>query len=379
MLSDPVVTCADETIRFEVFSSCCSSYARVDLDSAAFDGEFFSRGTTNVDFSSKMRAALSKIRDNDEVGLSIGADSVEIEANSGSALEKKVKLPLRWLKGFAEVQAYQSRMKPIMKIATTDAIRFLRSIPRKSGSSPVWVTPLGSRGLRIAHQKTTNGIKISGLERLRVLEDIAPYAKGLTIFAEQDGTHASAWVFEFEGARFTLVISPEVWRGFSGEGQVLQSLAEANCEESLSFVRAHLKWQSAIELKPVSKLLSIEESKVIQALSILGTRGLVGYDVQKGAYFHRELPFDMSKVEAMHPRLQAAKRLLSKGAVSIVSRDSNQVEASVASSDVAHRVILRDDDFRCTCPWFSKNQGESGPCKHVLAVQISESGGDERA
>ncbi|MBT8415649.1 MAG: SWIM zinc finger family protein, partial [Boseongicola sp.] len=25
---------------------------------------------------------------------------------------------------------------------------------------------------------------------------------------------------------------------------------------------------------------------------------------------------------------------------------------------------------RCTCPWFAKNAGQRGPCKHVLAVEM---------
>src|SRR5438105_15879703 len=38
-LADPVVTCGDDVVRFEAFSSCCSAYARVDLLPAALEGE----------------------------------------------------------------------------------------------------------------------------------------------------------------------------------------------------------------------------------------------------------------------------------------------------------------------------------------------------
>src|SRR6516165_3322980 len=31
LLADPVVTCNENTLRFEAFSACCSTYARVDL------------------------------------------------------------------------------------------------------------------------------------------------------------------------------------------------------------------------------------------------------------------------------------------------------------------------------------------------------------
>ncbi|MDR3107935.1 MAG: SWIM zinc finger family protein [Bifidobacteriaceae bacterium] len=26
---------------------------------------------------------------------------------------------------------------------------------------------------------------------------------------------------------------------------------------------------------------------------------------------------------------------------------------------------------RCTCPWYLKHQADRGPCKHVLAVQLT--------
>jgi hypothetical protein len=41
----------DDVVRFEAFSSCCSTYARVDFLPAALDGERSGRGTTNVDFN----------------------------------------------------------------------------------------------------------------------------------------------------------------------------------------------------------------------------------------------------------------------------------------------------------------------------------------
>jgi hypothetical protein len=39
-----------------------------------------------------------------------GTDRVEISGGDETVVERKVKLPLRWLKDFVEVQAYQSRL-----------------------------------------------------------------------------------------------------------------------------------------------------------------------------------------------------------------------------------------------------------------------------
>ena len=104
--ADPVVTSGGKRLRFESFSLCCGVYARADLLPDALDGEVVGRGTTNVDFNPPFRAALAQVKKGDRVGLNVGSDRVELESESGSVEERKVKLPQRWLKGFVESQAY---------------------------------------------------------------------------------------------------------------------------------------------------------------------------------------------------------------------------------------------------------------------------------
>ena len=61
-VADPIITAHEDFLRFEVFSGCCSVYARVDLPPAAIDGQTLARGTTNVDFNPALVAALGKVR-----------------------------------------------------------------------------------------------------------------------------------------------------------------------------------------------------------------------------------------------------------------------------------------------------------------------------
>ena len=58
--SDPVITCGLEQMRWEGFSSCCSVYARVDMEKGALEGSLISCGTTNVDFGGEFRSALAR-------------------------------------------------------------------------------------------------------------------------------------------------------------------------------------------------------------------------------------------------------------------------------------------------------------------------------
>jgi hypothetical protein len=112
--------------------------------------------------------------------------------------------------------------------------------------------------------------------------------------------------------------------------------------------------------------MGLTETQVTSALSLLATQGLVGFDAHEHCFFHRELPFDRSHIEDLHPRLKDARALLAGGAVTI-----NGPRASVRSGAVTHRVKADSEAFHCTCRWHARTGGESGPCKHVLAAMLA--------
>ena len=369
--ADPVVTANDDRLRFEAFSACCGAYARLDLLADAFDGDVSGRGTTNVDFNQPMLAALARVKRTDEVSLAVGAEKVVLKQKAADVIEKKVKLPVRWMKGFVEVQAVQNRMRHVYHIPAVHAIRFFRSLPRmKTHRRTTFVTRSG-QGLRLSQVETKDGVRIGGLERLGVLEPLARNAAALDVYADEL-TGASGWTLTFSDCRFHLVISPEVWRGFSGEGQALQSLASAE-ELALPKVRGSLKWQSVVDRDQLAASSKLDPAAIDEALKMLGTRGLVGFDLAEQAYFHREMPFDISEVEKQQPRLINARKLIDADKVRLQKQTKTSVQFEVAGSGVEHRVTIEsgnDAAFKCTCPWYNKHGLERGPCKHILAAQI---------
>jgi len=370
-LADPVVTGSGSLLRFEAFSACCSTYGRVDLLPDAIDGTWHGSGTTNVDFNAPMRAALARIRDTDQVSLAVGSEHLSLSRSGESVVERKVALPIRWLKGFVEVQAYQARMTRKLDISGFEAARFLRSLPEGAATTSGWVVSSG-RGLRLSQVAARGGIRVGGVQRLLILDELARHANALRIYADEQ-SQASAWEVVLDEARFTLALSPDVSRGFSGEGQVLADLAARRWEETLPRVHASLKWDTRIEPDAIAQGCAFDRETVTAALGVLGARGLVGYDLAEGAYFHRELPFDLEKVEALQPRLLDARKLVESDGVRIERSNpsSGQVEAAVRGADVEHLVRLGPEGDRCTCPWYAKHRNERGPCKHILAVQIA--------
>ena len=156
-LSDPIVTSGDACLRFEGFSGCCGVYARVDLHSGATTGHRVGRGTTNVDFNAPMLAALARIRGDSRVELSVGQKGVELKRGDHTVVEKKVALPMRWLRGLMEVQACQQRMEKAFDIPGPQALRFLRALPRmKTNRRESWIVASG-RGLRISQVSPRSG------------------------------------------------------------------------------------------------------------------------------------------------------------------------------------------------------------------------------
>lgn len=356
--ADPVITCGRDRMRWEGFSACCSTYARVDLLPEALEGTLLCQGTTNVDFGPEMRAALTQIREGLPCSLTVGQEALELRNGPASVVEKKVALPIRWLKGFAECQASQSTMELRWEIGAAEARRFLTSLPRSTGNEAFYVTSAG-RGLRLTQTRSREALAVAGLARLRLVESISRHAQGLRIFGNPSG--ASCWQVTTTDSSFHLVLSPEVWRGFSGEGQLLEALALDTSPED--FAR-HLTWDSVLRENDLAARSELSVPQVRGLLARLASSGRVGYDVAMGGYFQRNLPYDYERVEQLHPRLKAARKL------------SVQQEGDVFwvhSGDVEYRV----QGDACNCPWYARHAGERGPCKHVLAAQLLQMGEDE--
>ncbi len=167
-------------------------HARVDFLPDALDGTWHGRGTTNVDFNAPLRTALAKVRNSDSVNLAVGSDELSLSRSGESVVERKVALPVRWLKGFVEVQAYQARMSRKLEITGFEAAKFLRSVPKGSATTNAWLTRSG-RGLRLSQVEARGGIRTGGIQRLHVLDDLARHAKELVIYADDQNEASAAW------------------------------------------------------------------------------------------------------------------------------------------------------------------------------------------
>jgi hypothetical protein len=374
-LLDPVVTCNTDRLRFESFSGCCGVHARLDLPPEALGAVPAASGTTNVDFNPPMRAALTgTVATAGQLLLKVGDEHVTAVTESATVTERKVKLPARWVKGFGEVAALQARMRLVAEVAGPDAQRFLASLPR-SARGPLWTAP-ARRALALTASPRPGAACLTGPERLAELRPLLRFTKRLRVYAPADSGNqpaASAWELTIGKARITFTISPEKYRGFTGEGALLSALTADTAAEDADLVGLLLGWGPVISLPALAAAANLSTERIMASLAVLASSGRVGYDLADGAYFHRELPMK-TEVSKVHPRLADARSLAGAGEVTLT-------EGGAMSG--GHRVTFGigadgGPDDTCTCPWWGKHQGTRGPCKHVLAARIVSSTGQPR-
>ncbi|MFG1738783.1 SWIM zinc finger family protein [Micromonospora chalcea] len=366
---DPVVTGSRGRLRFESFSGCCGVYARMDVLPAGLDGEISGHGTTNVDVNPPLREALARVGGIEPLHVAVGPDDLTVSTMDGSVVERKVPLPGRWLRGFAEVHVLTAGFEPRAEIPATEAAAFLRRLPAANDRSVLWAVPAG-RTLRLTSRPAPGAVCLAGAGRLAALRGVLRHARTLRVYgpAVRAGSPAvpSTWELDTGALRVSLTLSPEPYRGFSGEGAALAALAGDDVVDDAELVGALLNWDPTIDVAALADAAALPDERVRAALAQLGTAGRVGYDVADGAYFHRVMPYDAGRAERDNPRLLGARALVERGAV---ERDGE--DATVRADAETYRVRRHPDGaYSCTCRWWARHRGQRGPCRHALAVSM---------
>lgn len=367
LLKDPIVTAGNEQIRFEGFSHCAGVYARVDVLENGQDGEFIENGTTNVDFNTPLISELGKIKKNDNLVLSVGNKEVGFHTKGKSVIERKVPLPSKWIKGLTTVQHYFSESEHVQTLNRIQAIQLFKTIPSGKVKIDYFLIKRGNRFI-FSPLKTSGAVCIGGIHRLKLLQHLIPLVNELKIYPHKNMESVS-FTLCFDQINFVFSVSRDFWRGFSGEGATLESLIE-DIPDSLIQAFDNYTFTNQ-EFNPA--LMSFEEgidiSKIDKLASKLSAMGLLGFDITRNGFFYRRLPFKLERILALNPRLKGAEKLLNEGKVVITSKGDNEVEARVEGSGVHHYITLKNGNDKCTCTWYSRNQGSRGICKHILAVK----------
>jgi len=367
LLKDPIVTAGNGRLRFEGFSHCAGVYARVDVLPDGLHGEFLENGTTNVDFNQSMIAALGSIRPNEKIMLSVGEKELGLYKEEQKVVERKVPLPVKWIKGLGTVQIYLSESEKIHCFNKIQTQQLFRGIPKGPIKSDYYLIIRGNKPM-FSPVKSADAVCIGGLHRLRLLEPLLPYIDQMQVFPHAD-MQSTTWQLYMGNLRFSFSLSREAWGGFSGEGAVLNSLIDDISDEWIDALDKYAYANQSFNPSAFALDENISLEKTGNLTGRLAAMGLLGYDLDDNGFFYRRLPFKLSRIIGLNPRIKNAEKLIAEGKVEILNKNTTRTEARVEGTGVHHTVIIENDKERCTCEWFSKYQGERGPCKHVLAVK----------
>jgi hypothetical protein len=371
---DPIVTAQGDRLRAEAFSACNGVHARLDLLGQSLDDRALGFGTTNIDINPALALALAGVGQRERLHLRVGPEQIEFETAASRHVERKVALPERWVRALAETQCLASTASLRAELDALAWRRFAQGLSLSGGSGAggsMWVLPSPS-GLRQTARPQPGAALLAGTARLGAVRRLQHLVQGVRVYAPEvtAATHSAitVWEFTLPGARLSLTLSPEPYRGFSGEGAVLASLGRAQSDDARTLASL-LAWEPCIDASALAAEARLPPDRVAQALDVLAIHGQVGFDLHEGGYFHRQLPLGEDRMRRNYPRLEAAKALAEAGAVTLVGRRHR-----VQGEHGVYWVEPHEGRLQCTCTFEAKYRGSRGPCKHALAVQLVTAG-----
>ncbi|WP_266367089.1 SWIM zinc finger family protein [Tellurirhabdus rosea] len=368
-LRDPIVTAGAGQVRFEGFSSCNGVYARLDVLPEGLDGEFLASGTTNVDFNEPMLNALNGVTKTENMLLSVGQQSVTVITEKAKAVERKVTLPNRWIKGLTSVQHYLADMEPAFTLTRMQAVQLFQSLPRGTVKSDLFLVQRAGKFLFSPLQTGTN-IRVGGAHRLRLMEGLLPFVDGLAVYGSPD-EQAAGFVLLMGPLQMVFAFSADAYRGFSGEGKALEHLTTDLPLELAYGLNGILKANETFNPSLLALEADLSFGTMDTLTAQLASIGLLGFDLVNNQHFYRRLPFKTARILSLNPRLKSARKLVADNDIQLLTNHAGYTEARVrGSGGVTHTVVLEGDRARCTCEWFTSHQGKRGLCKHVLAVKM---------
>lgn len=369
-MRDPVLTAHGDRLRAEVFSADNCVYARLDILDSGLDGGDIGYGTTNVDIGSQMRQTLSLVNTADLLHLDVGLDGMTAATLESTATERPVTMPDRWIRGLGNAAQLHKDLVPRFSLTPAQARSFIAQLPSISANGKRgWLVPTPS-GVGIAQRKTADAVWIDGLNRLTALKRLVTLQTGMVVFGPADGSAGPAAVAaQLPGANLLLALTDSPSRGYSGEGSLLEALAEPTALDAAALVNAALAFEPIIDVARLTRETAFPDSDVQAALAVLAASGRVGWDCIDGTYFHRELPDDPQRVAKDNPRLVRARSIAQRaGAITPVDGEAAWL---VDGGNGVHRVSESGAGQSCTCTWWLRHGTGRGPCAHILALTLA--------
>jgi hypothetical protein len=414
---DPIITVHPDRVFFEAFSADQSSYGLVIADRSLFapEGEV-THGTTNVDFTAWLWAALAEMRTTRETNFLVGPEGFEVTTqDAGGRFEQKVDVPESWVRGFLQLQGAMAlpstklSMRPVDLLAAVRTLQHLKAkvSPRAlryelepGQDASLVLEPWETRETLVAASHSyaeKRVIRTWGRRRLRLLEPLLPWAEKVDVYLKGRAL-PSFYSVTLPGVRFVLGLSGWTQQRWT-ESSSFDLLVAPSTDPALEAkVHAFIAKQVTAPSEAVAAGVGAPVPAVVQALSSLCAQGRCLYDVEARTWRHRELfqkPIELSKLYPPDPRRDEASGYVTRGDVSIASSSiretTKQKRFKTPEGEIFREVVYRDwvvlgrvgpqaevelvlnDEDRlifgrCRCAFFDENLMNKGPCAHLLAL-----------
>jgi SWIM zinc finger len=405
---DPVVTVAPDTVFFECFAKDESSYGCLFVDRDAFVGEATSGlGTTNVDYSVALYEHFQALRTYRETRLLVDPSGFEVKVESaGSLKEEKIDLPPSWLKGFGQLSAAMalpSREVELSVDAVYSVLAHLKRHREKVGprsiefhltpGQPVklvlqpWNVTVHSHGAPFVGEKP-EVVKVWGRRRLSVLARLLPLTERVTVQLLGSGL-PSIWTVHLGEMRFVLGLSGWTTNDWTS-GSNLDLLAGAFVSDLrvAATLRSYLKEHHAASLDALTRTVEVPRSTLIGSLHHLAQQGQIIFDFSTKQFRFREVmpaPLSDAVLGPPSPELTEGMAAFKRGGVVVERRellagDRELVIARVKTvsskeGTKCEAVFDRDGAYAkatCTCDHFRQFRLRKGPCRHLIALKLSQ-------
>jgi predicted DNA-binding WGR domain protein len=324
-------------------------------------------------------------------------------------LEKKIKVPDSWLRGFLQVQSASMLPSDRFTISPIDlynALRHLRMhadqkgkrrglrIELIPGERPRLVLEPWETVVETTAEKYQGSqakvVRVWGRRRLSLLRRMLPLVTTVEVHLTGSGL-PSFWVLRSPIVNFTMAITGFTAANWSKALDFdLMMPRHASSDKALEKIVKHLttSWKDTEEgLAKASKLTG---ERLIEQVQSGCQQGQLIYDVPDRVYRLRPLTDVPLNLERLEFRSQSERRahdlLHRKNALAIVTE--NRIfgvgleltgKANVDEDRREYRVqmLINEEGFvgraDCTCSQFRTHGLKSGPCMHLIALRLAHS------
>jgi hypothetical protein len=414
---DPIITVHPDRVIFEAFTGDQGAYVALHVERDLFEteGEVVT-GTTNVDFSAWLWAALADMRSNRETWLRIGAEGFELRTpGSGGRFEKKVDVPDAWVRGFLQTQGAMSLSGTHLQVRPVDllsAIRWLRYTKAKVSPRAMryvfepgkdarlilepWEHAVPLKGAE-HHYAEPRSIRVWGRRKLKLIEPLLPFAERVDVYLK-GRSMPSFYSVQLPGMSFVLGIGGAAAGFRDTAGFELLGSTSAVDAARLAGVAEVLARKFAVTPKYVAEACGIPVEAAQAAMEKLCRLGRAMFDVGSRRFRHRELfeePIDEARLYPPDARIEKAAAMLSSNSLRIAGcapeetrkiKTLKTLEGKI-EREVVHRdwrvigaagdqqeveLVVNDNGRlifgRCGCAFFREHLLARGPCEHLLAL-----------